>query len=186
MMEFRGKLNDLSYDREGNVRITLTSFVDCREAFDELAKDEVDVVIKAHRKKRSLSANAYLWVIIDRISEVTGVPKSEIYRNNIRDIGGVSQIICCQEKDAKKIIDLWQTHGLGWQTEVVDSKIDGCVNLILYAGSSEYNTQQMSRLIDNVVQDAKNLGIETLPPEELERMLGKWGEEKNGRVNNAG
>jgi hypothetical protein len=50
------------------------------------------------------------------------------------------------------------------------SKINGCTNVILYYGSSTYNTAQMSLLIDHLVQDAKALGIETMTPQELEAL----------------
>ena len=173
-MEFRGKLNELSFDREGNNRITLTSFSDCRDGFDELHDKEVEVIIKPYRKKRSLSANAYAWVLLDKLAEANNESKTKIYRDEIRDIGGVSQTVCCVAKDAPAIKRHWESRGLGWQAEEVDSKIDGCVCLTLYAGSSEYNTKQMSTLIDHLVQDCKACGIETLPPAELERMLGKW------------
>ena len=43
-----------------------------------------------------------------------------------------------------------------------------------YYGSSQYNTKQMSRLIDMVVEGAKELGIETLTPEELARIKEEW------------
>lgn len=174
MMEFRGKLNELSFDREGNNRITLTAFSDCRDSFDELSGKEVSVIIKPYRRKRSLSANAYCWVLIDKLSAVLGKSKEEIYREEIRDIGGVSETVCVQIENASKISRLWRSHGLGWQVEIVDSKIKGCVCLTLYAGSSEYDTKQMSTLIDKLVQDAKSVGIETLPPQELERMIGRW------------
>lgn len=173
-MEFRGKLNELTFDREGNNKITLTAFSDCRNEFDDLANEEVSVVIKKYRKKRSLSANAYCWVLIDKIAQVTGRPKSEIYREEIRDIGGVSKTVCCRVNDAPSIVNFWKKNGLGWQTEELDSKIEGCVCLVLYAGSSVYDTKQMSVLIDHLVEDCRSLNIETLPPDELERMLGRW------------
>ena len=48
--------------------------------------------------------------------------------------------------------------------------------VFLYSGSSEFDTAQMSRLIDNIVQDAKALGIETMPPKDLDALLEHWGE----------
>jgi hypothetical protein len=41
-------------------------------------------------------------------------------------------------------------------------------------GTSLYNTSEMARFIDMVVQEAKEEGIETLPPAELERMKAAW------------
>ena len=55
------------------------------------------------------------------------------------------------------------------------SKIEGCTNVILYYGSSTYNTEQMSRLINLVVEDCKAQGVETMTPDEINRMLSLWG-----------
>ena len=41
-------------------------------------------------------------------------------------------------------------------------------------GSHTYNTEEMSHLIDGIVSEAKELGIETLPPDEIERMMSTW------------
>ena len=188
-MEFRGKLNELGFDREGNNKITLTAFSDCRNEFDELADKEVSVIIKPYRKKRSLSVNAYAWVLLDKLSACLGKSKEEIYKEEIRDIGGVSETVCIQIEKAERLKEWWKKRGLGWQVEEVDSKIKGCVCLTLYAGSSEYDTKQMSILVDRIVQDCKQQGIETLPPAELEHMLGKWDEawrRDNGEEHNAG
>lgn len=54
------------------------------------------------------------------------------------------------------------------------SKLQGCVNVVLYFGSSTYDTAQMSRLIDLCVQDCKQVGIETMTPAELEALVERW------------
>lgn len=65
--------------------------------------------------------------------------------------------------------------GTGWITEQVDFEADGDhVRVRRYYGSSTYNTRQMSRLIDNLVQDCKAVGVETLTPAELARLKGAW------------
>jgi hypothetical protein len=133
-----------------------------------------DCILKEHREKRSLDANAYLWVLLDKLAEETRVPKTEIYRKAIKEIGGVSDTICVQQKAVERLISGWSANGLGWFAETLESKIGGCVNVILYYGSSVYDTKEMSRLIDYVVEDCKALGIETLPPDKLEAMKESW------------
>ena len=66
------------------------------------------------------------------------------------------------------------SNGLGWQTDILSSKRPECKNIIFYPGSSVYDTAQMSRFIDLLVQEARNLDIETLPPEKLEAMKLEW------------
>lgn len=134
-----------------------------------------DLTLKPHRERRSLDANAYCWVLLDRLAEKVQIPKTEIYRRYIREIGGNSDTVCVVEKAADKLCEGWSHNGIGWQTDRLPSKLEGCVNVILYYGSSTYDTQQMSRLIDMVVADCKELGIETLTPVELDRMKDRWG-----------
>ena len=130
------------------------------------------VEIKEYRKKRSLSANAYAWVLIDKIAERLNLTKTEVYRHAIKEIGGVSDIVCVQSQAVDALCKGWEHNGLGWITERMESKINGCVNVVLYYGSSCYDTAQMSRLIDTLIAEAKEQGIETMTPEELKRLEG--------------
>ena len=132
------------------------------------------VEVKQHKKQRSLDANAYCWVLIDKLSEKLNVSKTEIYRQAIKEIGGNSETVCVPTKAVNKVCEVWKHNGIGWQTETFKSKIDGCTNVILYYGSSSYNTNQMSMLIDNIVQDCKALDIETLTPKELQALKDGW------------
>ena len=170
----QAKLKDLTMNRDGSQNVTLTVSSDFRPLFDELAGKELDVEIKQHRKKRSLSANAYCWVLVDKIAARSGVDKTSVYRETIRNIGGVSDIVCCQDRAVEALRSGWQAHGVGWITETIPSKLEGCTNVILYYGSSTYDTAQMSRLIDLLVMEAKELGIETATPQELDRLREEW------------
>lgn len=133
-----------------------------------------DCEVKPHRNKRSLDANSYFWVLVDKLAEKTGIPKQSIYREAVRNIGGNNDVICVKEKAVEKVCENWSKNGIGWITEVGESKLIGCKNITLYYGSSTYDAKQMSRLIDNIVQDCKAVGIETLTPIELERMKEAW------------
>lgn len=133
-----------------------------------------DLVVKEHREKRSLDANAYCWALIDRLAEETGCPKTDIYRRAIREIGGVSDTVCVIEKAADRLESVWHKNGVGWFSERAESKLSGCVTVTLYYGSSQYDTKQMSRLIDHIVEDCKALGIETLPPDKLDLLKEEW------------
>lgn len=170
----KGKLKDLMFGRENEQILTLTTKADCRELFEELKEVDIDFEIKKYRKKRSLDANAYAWVLMDKIAKKLSISKTEVYRESIRDIGGVSQIVCVQDEAVDKLRQGWERHGLGWQTDTMPSKIEGCTNVVLYYGSSMYNTKQMSVLVDKIVQDAKDLGIQTDTPEQIERYKSEW------------
>ena len=170
----RGRLLDLTISLEGKQRLTIELDADFRAKYEELHDGDIEVTVKKYRQKRSNGANAYAWVLIDKIAEKRNMTKSEVYRNAIRDVAGVTEIVCCQNNAVKSMIDLWQRNGTGWFVEELDSKIPGCTNLMLYKGSSVYNTKQMSQLIDSLVQDAKSIGIETRPPEEIESLLKEY------------
>lgn len=134
-----------------------------------------ELSIKLHRKKRSNDANAYCWCLIDKLAEKLNQPKTEIYRRLIKDVGGVSNTVCVQDNAVEKLIKAWEKHGIGWQAETDKSKIAGCTNVILYYGSSTYDTAQMSRLIDLVLQECEQLGIhDTKTPNEIEELKALW------------
>lgn len=130
---------------------------------------------KKYRKKRSYDANAYFWVLCDRLSEATGIDKETIYREAIKDIGGVSETVCVKDEAVKRLRKHWEAKGLGWQTETMSSKLEGCTNVVLYYGSSTYDSKQMAALIDHIIQDCKAVGIETLTPGEQALLINDWG-----------
>ena len=135
----------------------------------------LDVQIESHKNRRSLDANAYCWALIGQIAAATGIKKEEVYREEIKQVGGNCDTVCVKREAAVGLARHWQHNGLGWMAETFESKVPGCVNVNLYYGSSVYDTAQMSRLIDNVVQDAVALGIETKTPRELALLKEDWG-----------
>ena len=142
------------------------------QSLDESKK--YDVEIKEHRERRSLDANAYFWVLCSKLAAHTGIEKQVIYRDLIKNIGGNSEIICVRNDALDKLRKGWEHNGIGWVTETMPSKIEGCTNVVLYTGSSVYDTKQMRRLIELIVFECKSFGIETATPNEIERMLSLW------------
>lgn len=170
----KARIIDFAVGFNRKQRLTLELDGDFRGEYDQLKESDIAVTIKKYREKRSIDANAYCWVLIDKLSQATGLTKSEVYRQAIRDIGGVSETVCVQDRAVSNLCEGWEHNGLGWQADTFPSKIAGCSNVTLYYGSSTYDTAQMSRLIDHVVQDCKGVGIETMTPLELSRLLEAW------------
>lgn len=135
--------------------------------------------IKPWRERRSLDANAYFWVLCGKLAEKTGIGATEIYRSLIPEIGGNSETVCITQQGADRLCEGWEHNGKGWITERIPSKLPGCVNVILYYGSSAYDTAQMSRLIGLVVQECRQQGIETLTPAELAALMEGWDAKTN-------
>ena len=180
-----GRLKDMTRSRDGKEWIiTFSTPENFSETYDELSGKEVSIEIKAVSKKRSLDANAYCWALIDKIAEKTGLKKSDVYRNAIREIGGVSTTVCVMDQAVESLRQGWSKNGLGWQSEVIKSKIPGCSCVILYYGSSVYDSKQMAQLIDSLIQDAEALGIPTITDEQADRLVGKWS--KRDKVDHAG
>lgn len=92
-----GKLKDLLRLMGGEWVISFTTREDPRILFDELKDHAVKVDIKRASKHRSLSANAYAWVLIGQIAEKTGIKESDVYQNAIREVGGISEIYGVRE-----------------------------------------------------------------------------------------
>ena len=182
MLRIKGRFKAANVDIVNNKYIIeLEAEGDVKALSYELLKmGELSVEFKKFKKKRSLDANSYFWVLADKLAEVTGESKTAIYRNAIKEIGGVSEVVCIKEAAANKLCEGWSKNGLGWQTDIMDSKIKGCKNVVLYYGSSTYDTKQMSMLIDNIVQDCKAVGIETMTPRELAILKENWKGDMNG------
>lgn len=129
--------------------------------------------IKEHRVKRSLNANAYAWTLIGKIAEEVGNTKEEVYREYIKN-KGIFQVITMNNKAVSTFKKIWEERGLGWLCETSETKIEGLTDVIAYYGTSSYNTKQMAHFIDYVVQEAKELEIETLTPVEIQRLKDLW------------
>lgn len=154
--------------------IELTLDENVAREIENLKGKQVEVTIKQYRKGRSLDANGYFWVLAGKLAEAMNIPKTDIYRGYIKEIGGNSEIVCVQDRAVDSLVNGWQRNGIGWVRDTMPSKLKGCTNVILYTGSSEYDTGQMARLIDLAVQDCKAVGIDTKTPAEIDDLLSIW------------
>ena len=139
-------------------------------------KDKLyDLEVKEHRKKRSLDANAYCWVLINKIADALRITPKEIYRQAIQNVGGNYEVIPIKEEAAAHFKQVWEAQGLGWPcVDMGKSRIDGYRNLRAYYGSSTYSTTQMAQLIENLLQDCRALDIEVKSDEEIASLMGAW------------
>lgn len=128
------------------------------EVLDNVAKlsGEVDVTIKGLRAKRSKNANDYFWEIVGQMADKLRATKEEIYFEQLKKYG---QSITVTVKDG---VDLSRA-GFKYYEKLQDGLKNGTkfVAYRVFIGSSQYNSKEMSILIDGTVQDAKDLGIQT-------------------------
>ena len=131
--------------------------------------------IQPAKKTRSTEANAYMWALCAEIAEATRMDKDDVYRNAIRRSGIYRDFPPLDPGSASTLRTAWEKLGTGWITEQVDYGMDGETVIIrCYYGSSTYNTKQMSRLIDDLAQDARDLGLETYEDEKIRTMMEEY------------
>lgn len=131
--------------------------------------------LKEHRGQRSNDANSYFWVLCGKLASAVGLPKEEVYRSLIKEIGDNFEILPIKNEAVEKWISNWESKGIGWVCDILgESKLNGYTNVITYYGSSTYDTKQMSALINLIVQECKEQGIETMTPQELSLLLEEW------------
>ena len=128
--------------------------------------------IKEYKKKRSLNANSYCWVLLQKLADKLNTTKEELYRKYIKE-KGIFRTITIDNQAVNTFIHLWEEKGLGWICEVL-SKNDTTTDLIAYYGTSSYNTSQMAHYVDYIVEECKLQGIETMTQEELDSLKENW------------
>ena len=134
-----------------------------------------DLEVKEHRKKRSLDANAMAWSLINQIADVLRIPPVEVYRQASLDISGNNEVVPIKEEAVDQFKQAWSHNGIGWIVkDIGKSKIPGYRNLMVYYGSSVYDSKQMSALIDHLVQDCKALDIDVMTERERSLLLEEW------------
>lgn len=174
-MKSIGTIEDISIDyktQKPKILLVLNER-ECISSIEELKEYKLSVEIKKYRNKRSLDANAYMWVLISKLEEKLNVSKDIIYKDAIRNIG-VYEVIPVKNEAVDRFIEAWTKNGLGWVCETTKSKLEGYTNILAYYGSSTYNTAEMSRLIDLIVQECKQLNIETMSKPELDSLIESW------------
>lgn len=163
-----GKLISVSTNPSG--KLTLTFEINERsKALEEIEKvkdAELSIKVGKKRNRRSLNANAYFWQLVDKIAKVLSSDKWTIYLLQLSKYGAFTDLIVPRggRTELEKVFRYIETLAEDDETQA----------LRCYTGSSMYDTKQMSELINGTVQDAKDLGVETLPPYELEIMLNSW------------
>lgn len=156
----------------GNDLILTASIPDARRFVYGFKPGEYE--ISPAKKKRSLNANAYAWKLINDIALAVRESPEDVYREALKNIPNICEVLCVQDKAVDSMERLWARNHIGRRVEREESKIKGCTNLYIYYGSSDFDPRQMSMLIDNLVQDAQALGIETRPEEEIKSLLEAW------------
>ncbi len=135
--------------------------------------------VKEVKKKRSINANNYFWKLLQELCELQNLDTIEEYKKRVKELG-IFRRFRIETRDVKTFKIMWQDKGIAWFCEIADTEYIGNIEFKIinaYYGSSSFNSKQMSRLIDGVVQDCQAVGIETKPKAEIDSLLRSWNNE---------
>lgn len=182
-----GRLVDMAFTLGGKQRVTLEINGDFREIWDKLHQEPVlDVEIKKHREKRSLSANAYFHVLCNKISAETGESEDAVKRRLVVSYGALAR-----DKDGKPVglklpptvdpSDFYPYVRL-YETRQENGKDYSCY--FVYKESHKMDSKEFARLVDGAIEEAKELGIQTDTPEQLARYKKNGQNDRKGKIMN--
>lgn len=136
------------------------------------SEKKLDIKVKKHREKRSLDANGYMWVLLQKIAEATATSKEEVYLIMLQRYSRAFTHIIVKEQAVERMKQLYRTCvDLG---KVKVGNMEGH-QLQVYYGSSTFDTKEMSVLLDGIIGECHQLGISTMTPDEISEMKQKWG-----------
>ncbi len=174
-MEWTGRITNISRDwQTGQFNITLSvNEPDAMNAVNDI-KDCEKLSIKAvkHRNRRSLDSNAYAWVLMQKIAEAIHSDRWTVYLEMLKKYSREFTFVICKENAIERLKELYRTT-----IDLGEVNVNGTTGhqMQVFFGSSTFDTKAMSVFIDGIVSECKEMGIETLPPEEIERMKAAWG-----------
>ena len=127
--------------------------------------DDITLTAKKYSKRRSLDANAYLWVLINKMANMLCSDCDSVYLEMLKSYG--QQFVVKIKEDKQGLFERSYKYFEKHET----LKESGVQYYRVYIGSSQYDTKEMSDLINGVVSEAKELGIDTDTPEQIQLLL---------------
>ena len=124
--------------------------------------------VKEYKEKRSLNANNYAWHLITEIGNKLNLSKEDVYLQMLIDYGQSTMISVLSNVNISEFCKYYKEAG----KSVLNGK--EFTHYKIYKGSSEYNTHEMSILIDGIVHECKQLDIETKSEEEIKSLVENW------------
>ena len=169
-MQTTGIIKEINIDYETQKpKISLLLDTKDLEIVEQLKNEnKLNIDLKKYRKRRSLNSNNYAWELITQIANIVGNSKEEVYLEMLKRYGQSQMISVLAEIDVSKILRYYEEAG----QSILNGKT--FKHYKVYTGSSEMDTKQMTILIDGIVSEAKELGIETMPPNELKALKESW------------
>lgn len=179
MMECSGKLCEVSKDwKSRKFRLTFEIAEDITGSIDKLSDCErLDLKVKKHREKRSLNANGLLWKCIGDIADALRTDKWQVYLTMLKRYGKFTYIVV-KEKAVDAVKAQWRECEVIGEITVNGQK---AVQMLCYFGSSTLDSKEFSALLDGVISEMKEMGLETPMQSDLKRVIDEY-EEQRGKA----
>lgn len=156
----------LTFEVEGNVI----------NALDSITGKTLRLTVVQWRERRSLDSNGYMWKLTEKIAEEQAkqqfipVTKDEVHKRHViqygyaalKNDGAVREMFLKDVDDIDSYPGYWRRAG--------NDPASGLPRFVQLKGTSDYDTKEMSTFLMFVIEEAKELGIETATPDELKRM----------------
>ena len=175
-MELTFSKGHITRDFTGDYHVTVIVSKDQEnnmEPLNELLNDEKVKTCKIdhYKKKRSLNANSYAWVLITEIANKLRASKEEVYFQMLKRYSQSSVISIVEEAVPvfMKSVKYAEEFGKG----TINGK--EFTHIKVYMGSSEMDSKQFSILLDGIVSECELLSIPTLEDLEIRRLIEEWG-----------
>lgn len=174
MTEIKGVLDSLVISLDNNQVISFKVSTDVKSFYEQNKGEELDISIKKHREKRSLNANALCWKLCTQIGNILRCSKDEVYISMLKSYGQSELVSVRSDINIKRAFKYFDEAGQSTLNDTVFT------HYRVYIGSSEYDTKEMSILIDGIVSEAKALGITVMSERELSLIKDDWRENSAG------
>lgn len=170
-MNLTGRITELFRDIRGNkisIRLETDNDPGLLESLGKLKNHKkLNIKVSAYRGKRSLDANATLWYCLSEIAGALGADKWDIYLEALKRYGKFTHIVVKKQAvdEVKKQWRECENMGTAWIIGEQGKPVEG-VQMLCYYGSSTYNTEEFSHLLNGVISEMVEMGLE--PPSSLE------------------
>ena len=172
-MDCTGRLVEVSKNWENNrFRLTYEVNEDVTSEVDFISKcEKLSITAKKYREKRSLDANSYCWVLLQKLAEASSSDKWTMYLQCLQRYSRAFTHVIVKENAVERMKEMYRTC-----IDLGEVTVNGQTGhqLQVYFGSSTFDSKEMSVFIDGIVSECKEQGIQTMTPTEIERMKATW------------
>lgn len=173
MSELTGRIENLSVDfstGKAKLALEINEKTSVMKAFDDFREcEKLSIKIDKYREKRSLNANALCWKVCTEIANVLRSDKDSVYLEMLKRYGQSEIVSVLSTVDVSGYFKYYDTFGTGYV------KGKEFTHYKIYKGSSEYDTREMSILLDGIIDEAKGMGIDVMSESELALIKNEWG-----------